>query len=71
MIKVKIWCVDYTKASYTPLHPKWAMLTLKLRAEDYELTFQSKVKIKVFSKLNTKQIVWNQNNQIYQTKFFQ
>ena len=29
------------------------MLTLKLQAKDYELTFQSKVKTTVFSKLNT------------------
>ena len=29
------------------------MLTLKHRAKDYELTFHSKVKTKVFSKLNT------------------
>ena len=29
------------------------MLTLKFQAKDYELTFQSKVKTKVFSKLNT------------------
>ena len=48
----KIWCVDYTKATNTP-PPKWPMLTLKLQAKDYKLTFQSKVKTKVFSKLNT------------------
>ena len=31
----------------------WPLLTLKLQAKDYELTFPSKVKTKVFSKLNT------------------
>ena len=44
--------VDYTKATNTPPPKKWHMLTLKLQAKDFELTFQSQVKTKVFSRLN-------------------